>query len=61
VLKKIVMRGVIDDAEARWIRQWIFLDGKVSPDEKVFIERLRKEARPVGKEFQALYNDSMKG
>jgi hypothetical protein len=61
ILKKMVMRdGAIDDAEARWLRQWILRDGKITPDEKALLQSLRQEARVVSKEFMALYNDAMK-
>src|SRR2546421_2273243 len=47
--------GVIDDAEARWLRKSIFADGKVDADEVKLLKDLKRGARKVSKEFDKLY------
>jgi uncharacterized tellurite resistance protein B-like protein len=48
--------GVIDDAEARWLRKSIFADGKVDADEVKLLKDLKRAAKKVSKEFDKLYN-----
>ena len=55
----ILTDGVIDAAEAAWLRQWIFADGKVDAGEKRFLQELKAGARHVSKEFEALYAQCM--
>ena len=50
----------IDAEEASWLRQMIFADGKVDAREKQFLHELKGEARAVGPEFQALFDECMK-
>ena len=58
VMKQIVLTdGVISDAEARWLRRTIFADHVVSAAELRLLDDLRREARAVGPEFEALYRD----
>src|SRR5262245_20125307 len=47
--------GVIDDAEARWLRKSIFADGKVDADEVKLLKDLKRAAKRVSKEFDKLY------
>jgi len=52
--------GVIDDAEARWLRKSIFADGKVDADEVKLLKDLKRAAKRVSKEFDKLYNQCVK-
>lgn len=56
----ILADGRIDAEEATWLRQMIFADGKVDAREKQFLHELKGEARAVGPEFQALFDECMK-
>ncbi|OAI47526.1 hypothetical protein AYO44_09450 [Planctomycetaceae bacterium SCGC AG-212-F19] len=59
LLKKFIMRdGTISDAEARSLRQWLVVNGKIAPDEHAFLEELRKESRLVGNEFMLLLTEA---
>src|SRR5262245_912738 len=59
LLKKFIVRdGTINDAEARSLRQWLVVKGKIPPDERAFLEELRKEARLVGNEFMLLLTEA---
>ena len=55
----ILTDGVIDAAEAAWLRQWIFADGKVDADEKHWLKELKLLADRVSPEFLALYNECL--
>jgi hypothetical protein len=58
VLRRVVLRdGVISDQEARWLRELIVRDGKLSPAEVVFVADLKKQARTTGPEFDRLHNE----
>lgn len=55
VVKKTVLKdGTISSAEAVWLGKWIRADRKISPDERKLLEELRRDARQVCPEFQAL-------
>lgn len=61
-VKKLILHKdqAIDPAETQWLARWIFQDGKVSPDERELLHGLRKEAKLVCPEFQALYDRCMR-
>lgn len=60
VMRQVVlMDGVISAAEAHWLRRTIFADQVVSPFERHFLEELRRAARSVSPEFEALYRDCL--
>jgi len=59
LLKKFVVRdGTVNDAEARSIRQWLAVNGKFGPEERAFLEEVRKECRLVGNEFMLLLTEA---
>jgi uncharacterized tellurite resistance protein B-like protein len=47
----------IDAAEAQWLRDMLFADGKVDAGEWAFLERLDKVAKEKSAEFTALFNE----
>ena len=58
VIRQVVLQdGVINAAEAHWLRRTIFADQVISAFELRFLEDLRREARSVSPEFEALYRD----
>jgi len=60
-LKKMLLGdGTIGPDEVRWLRQWIFADGKVSTDERTLLHDLRREAKMVCPEFVTLYDQAMR-
>jgi hypothetical protein len=58
VIKKTVIgdRGVSGE-EARWLRDWIFADGKVDQRELQMLKELKDMAVHVSPEFDALYKE----
>ncbi len=50
--------GVITDAEARWLRNAIFADGKVDADEKKLLKELRAGAKKVSSGFERLCQEA---
>lgn len=59
LLKKFIVRdGTVSDAEARSLRQWLVVNGKIAPDERAFLEEVRKECRLVGNEFMLLLTEA---
>jgi hypothetical protein len=60
IAQHILADGVIDAAEAAWLRQMLFADGKIDEGEKRFLTRLRSEARQVSPEFQQLCAECLK-
>ena len=55
----VLADGVIDDAEAVWLKKLIFADGKVDENEKKFLTRLKKGAKKTSAAFDALYEKCM--
>jgi hypothetical protein len=51
--------GSIGAEEARWLRQVLFADGKITEDEKALLRELKREARRTSPEFQVLYGECM--
>lgn len=60
IKEHVLTDGVIDAAEAAWLRRIIFADGTVEEREKKLIRELRGEARHICPEFEALYQDCVK-
>src|SRR5260370_932312 len=58
--KAILAHGAIGPEEVRWLRLWIFADGKVAPEERTLLHDLRKEAKSVCPEFVLLYDQCMR-
>jgi hypothetical protein len=56
----ILAHGRIDDEETAWLRRMLFADGKIDDEERKFLHELKGEAKKVGPEFEALFEESMK-
>jgi len=56
----ILADGRIDAEEAAWLRRMVFADGKVDDRERKLLHELKGEARQVGREFEALFEECMK-
>jgi uncharacterized tellurite resistance protein B-like protein len=56
----ILENGKISAAEAAWLRQLLFADGKIDDAERKFLHELRGEAQERSPEFEGLYEECMK-
>ena len=56
----ILAHGRIDAEEAAWLRRMLFADGKIDDHERKFLHELRGEAEQVSREFEVLFQESMK-
>jgi polyhydroxyalkanoate synthesis regulator phasin len=56
----ILADGRIDAEEAAWLRQMFFADGKIDDEERKFLHELKGEAKQASREFDALFEASMK-
>ena len=56
----ILADGRIDAEEAAWLRQMLFADGKIDDEERKFLHELKGEAKQVSREFEVLFEESMK-
>ena len=56
----ILAQGPIDAEETAWLRRMLFADGKVKDEERTFLHELKGEAGEVCREFQVLFEESMK-
>jgi hypothetical protein len=56
----ILAQGRIDAEEAAWLRRMLFDDGKIDDEERKFLHQLKGEAKQVGREFEVLFEESMK-
>jgi hypothetical protein len=56
----ILADGRIDAEAAAWLRQMLFADGKIDDEERKFLHELRGEAGQVCREFEILFEESMK-
>jgi hypothetical protein len=56
----ILTHGRIDAEEAAWLRQMLFTDGKLHDEGRRFLHELKGEATQVGREFESLFEESMK-
>lgn len=52
--------GTIDAEETTWLRQMLLADGRIEDEQRTFLHQLRGEARQVGPEFEALYQEIMR-
>lgn len=57
VKDNVLKDGVIDAAEAKWLRAMLFADGKIDVDEKKFMRELKKGAKKTSPAFDKLYDD----
>jgi hypothetical protein len=58
--ENVLKDGQIDAAEAKWLKDMLFADGKIDADEKQFLVRIKKGAKKTAPEFDALYDKCMK-
>jgi len=56
----ILAHGRIDAEEAAWLRRMLFADGKIDDEERKFLHELKGEAKQVSREFEVLFEQSMK-
>ena len=56
----ILAHGRINAEEAAWLRRMLFADGKIDDEERKFLHELKGEAKHVSREFEALFEESMK-
>jgi hypothetical protein len=56
----ILAQGRIDAEEAAWLRRMIFADGTFDDEERKFLHELKGEAQQVSREFEVLFEESMK-
>jgi hypothetical protein len=52
--------GRIDAEDAAWLRRMLFDDGKIDDRERRFLHELKGEAKEISREFEGLFNESMK-
>jgi len=56
----ILTHGRIDAKESTWLRQMLFTDGKLHDEGRKFLQELKGEATQVSREFESLFQESMK-
>jgi hypothetical protein len=56
----ILAHGRIDAEEAAGLRRMLFADGKFEDEERKFLHELKGEAKQVSREFEILFEESMK-
>src|SRR5687768_8336925 len=56
----ILGHAPIDGEAADWLRRMLFTDGKIRDEERSFLHELHGEAGPVCREFEMLFEESMK-
>jgi len=56
----ILTHGRIDAEESTWLRQMLFTDGKLHDEGRKFLHELKGEATQVSREFESLFEESMK-
>jgi uncharacterized membrane protein YebE (DUF533 family) len=56
----LLQDGQIGAEAAGWLRQMVFADGKIDDEERKLLHELRGQARQVSREFEALFEESMK-
>jgi hypothetical protein len=50
----------ISKEESTWLRRMLFTDGNVDDEGRKFLHELEGEAKEIGYEFEALFNESKK-
>ncbi|MBC7910080.1 MAG: TerB family tellurite resistance protein [Pyrinomonadaceae bacterium] len=58
--QNILEDGVIDEAEAKKLRELIFADGKVDDEEKELLQALKEGSKETSSAFNDLYDECMK-
>lgn len=56
----ILGHGRISAEETDWLRRMLFADGKIDDEERKFLHELKGEAKGVSREFEVLFEESMK-
>jgi len=56
----ILAHGRIDAEESTWLRQMLFTDGMLHDEGRKFLHELKGEATQVSREFESLFEESMK-
>lgn len=56
----ILADGRISAEEAAWLRRMLFANGKIDDEERKFLHELKGEAKHVSREFEVLFEESMK-
>ena len=56
----ILAHGRIDAEETIWLRRMLFADGAIDDEERRFLHELKGEAKQVSREFDVLFEESMK-
>lgn len=56
----ILTDGQIDAEEAAWLRRMLFADGKIKDEERKLLHELKGEAKQISREFEVLFEESMK-
>jgi hypothetical protein len=56
----ILADGRIDAEEAAWLRRMLFADNKIDDEERKFLHELKGETKEICREFEALFEESMK-
>ncbi len=56
----ILAQGRIDAEEVAWLRRMLFADGKIDDEERKVLHELKGQAKQVSREFDALFEQSMK-
>src|SRR5205085_9657113 len=56
----ILAHGRIDAEETAWLRRMLFADGKIDDEERKFLHELKGQATQVCREFEVLFEESMK-
>jgi hypothetical protein len=56
----ILADGRIGAEEAAWLHRMLFADGKIDDEERKFLHELKGEAKQVSREFDVLFEESMK-
>jgi hypothetical protein len=57
---ELMRDGTIDRADAGWLREVLFADGKIDKNEKEFLKKLKKAAKDkTSPEFETLYEECM--
>src|SRR5579864_4597906 len=60
IKEHILAHGRIDAEETAWLRRMLFADGKIDDEERKFLHELKGEAKQVSREFDMLFEESMK-
>ncbi len=60
IKEHILAHGRIDAEEVAWLRRMLFADGKIKDEERTFLHELKGEAKQASREFEVLFEESMK-